>query len=208
MASLKTKTLANGDGKKRKRDVEDAEIIHIPPTNLEVDSDGEDSASSDDGEVEPFPVLDSGSSDTSSDEEEEEEEEEEGGEHDTDDTEVDEQYGVDGEPPLDGKTIISKITGRPKRVYPEIDPEYDSDSSTEEVRQPILFNLPLTPCSRTQIGSGIFRCIGTMTCLTSAIPSTGRKYFDPLEETSSTNSWRPQGTLVHGTPHTYLLQHR
>lgn len=31
------------------------------------------------------------------------------------------------------RTVISKITGRPKRVYPEIEPDYDSDSSTEEV---------------------------------------------------------------------------
>ena len=32
------------------------------------------------------------------------------------------------------KTITSDITGRPKRVYPPIEPDYDSDSSTEEVR--------------------------------------------------------------------------
>lgn len=32
------------------------------------------------------------------------------------------------------KIITSNITGRPKRVYPEIEPDYDSDSSTEEVR--------------------------------------------------------------------------
>lgn len=32
------------------------------------------------------------------------------------------------------KIVTSKITGRPKRVYPEIEPDYDSDSSTEEVR--------------------------------------------------------------------------
>ncbi|KAK0191196.1 NUC169 domain-containing protein [Armillaria mellea] len=30
------------------------------------------------------------------------------------------------------KTVISDITGQPKRVYPEIEPEYDSDSSTED----------------------------------------------------------------------------
>jgi ribosome biogenesis protein ERB1 len=135
MASLKTKSVVNGDGKKRKRDVEDTETIRIPPTNLEVDSDGEDSGSSDGGEAEPFPELDSGSSDTSSGEEEEEGEEEEGNEHETDDTEVDEHDGADETPPLDGKTVISSITGRPKRVYSEIDPEYDSDSSTEEVRK-------------------------------------------------------------------------
>lgn len=137
MASLKTKMLVNSDGKKRKRDVEDADIIHIPPTNLEVDSDGEESVSSDDGEAEPFPELDSGSSDTSSDEEKGEDEEDEGSADDTEETDVDEQDGADEEPPLDGKTVISNITGRPKRVYPEIVPEYDSDSSTEEVRKPM-----------------------------------------------------------------------
>ena len=32
------------------------------------------------------------------------------------------------------KTVISDITGQPKKVYPEIEPDYDSDSSTEDVR--------------------------------------------------------------------------
>ena len=133
MVSLKTKMLVKDDGKKRKRDVEDAEIIHIPPTNLEVDSDGEDSLSSDDGDAEPFPELDSGSSDTVSNEEEEEGEGQGGNADDTEETDVDSEDGADEKPPLDGKTVISKITGRPKRVYPEVAPEYDSDSSTEEV---------------------------------------------------------------------------
>jgi ribosome biogenesis protein ERB1 len=31
------------------------------------------------------------------------------------------------------KTIISDITGQPKTIYPEIEPDYDSDSSTEDV---------------------------------------------------------------------------
>jgi hypothetical protein len=201
MASLKTKMLVKGDGKKRKRDVEDAEIIHIPPTNLEVDSDGEGSVSSDDGDAEPFPELDSGSSDTSSGEEKEDEEDEEGSADDTEETDVDEQDGPYEEPPLDGKTVISNITGRPKRVYPEIVPEYDSDSSTEEVRKPGLFSLPLMPRGRTPIESGIFQCTGMTTSLISATISTGRKCFDPREETSSTNSWRPQRTLAHGAVH-------
>jgi hypothetical protein len=191
MASLKTKMLVNGDGKKRKRDVEDAEIIHIPPANLEIDSDGEDSVTSDDGDAEPFPELDSGSSDTISDEEKGEEEEEEGSADDTEETDVDEQDDADEEPPLDGKTVISNITGRPKRVYPEIVPEYDSDSSTEEVRKLFLFSLPLMLCIRTPIESGIFQCTGMMTSLILATMSTGRKCSDRREETSSTNSWRP-----------------
>ena len=192
----------NGDGKKRKRDVEDAEIIHIPPTNLEVDSDSEISVSSDDGDAEPFPELDSGSSDTSSDEEKGEGEED-GSADDTEETDVDELDGADKETPLDGKTVISNITGRPKRVYPEIIPEYDSDSSTEEVSEPCLFSLPLMPCVRTPIELGIFQCTGMMTSLTSVMISTGRKCFDPRAETSSTNSWRPQRTLAHGATHAY-----
>jgi len=191
MASLQTETLVNSDGKKRKRVVEDAESIQLPPTNLEVDSDGENSASIDDGEVEPFPELDSGSSDASSDEEGEGEGEEEGDEHDTDDTEGDEHDGANKEPPLDGKTVISNITGRPKRIYPEIDPEYDSDSSTEEVRKPVSLQPSMTRRSRTLIESGIFQCTGMMTFLISVTTSTGRKCFDPHEETSLTNSWRP-----------------
>jgi hypothetical protein len=35
-------------------------------------------------------------------------------------------------------TVVSNITGRPKRVYPDIEPDYDSDSSTEDVRAPVL----------------------------------------------------------------------
>ena len=193
----------NGDEKKRKRDVEDAEIIHIPPTNLEVDSDSEISVSSDDGDAEPFPELDSGSSDTSSDEEKGEGEEEDGSADDTEETDVDELDGADKEPPLDGKTIISNITGRPKRVYPEIIPEYDSDSSTEEVREPGLFSLPLMPCIRTPIELEMFQCIGMTIYLISATISTGRKCFDPRAETSLINSWRRQRTLAHGTVHAY-----
>ena len=33
----------------------------------------------------------------------------------------------------EAKVITSEITGQPKKVYPEIEPDYDSDSSTEEV---------------------------------------------------------------------------
>ena len=33
----------------------------------------------------------------------------------------------------EAKIITSTITGQPKKVYPEIEPDYDSDSSTEEV---------------------------------------------------------------------------
>jgi hypothetical protein len=45
-----------------------------------------------------------------------------------------------------GKTVVSRITGQALRQYPEIEPGYDSDSSTEEVRTvaswPSLLNNP------------------------------------------------------------------
>jgi ribosome biogenesis protein ERB1 len=37
------------------------------------------------------------------------------------------------------KNVVSDITNQPKLVYPEIEPDYDSDSSTEDVS----FYLPL-----------------------------------------------------------------
>ncbi|KAI0301803.1 BOP1NT-domain-containing protein [Multifurca ochricompacta] len=40
------------------------------------------------------------------------------------------------------KTVVSDITGQPKKVYPEIEPDYDSDSSTEDAPNRIG-NIPL-----------------------------------------------------------------
>lgn len=95
---------------------------------------------SDDGEADAFPELD-----TRSDTEDEEVEGsvDEGEDEDEDeDEEEDAESSGEGEGSSDddelhifpkAKTITSKITGQPKKVYPEIEPDYDSDSSTEEV---------------------------------------------------------------------------
>lgn len=88
---------------------------------------------SDDGDYEEFPEIDA-----ASDTDDEEEEEENGG--------VEEEYsssdtsGSDERLPIfpTAKVIISDITGEPKKVYPEIEPDYDSDSSTEDVSTPYL----------------------------------------------------------------------
>jgi ribosome biogenesis protein ERB1 len=97
------------------------------------DEEGEEGApGSDDGEVDEFPEIDSRSDsedegydgsdvEGSSDENEEEA-------HSASDTDSDFHIFPQS------KTIISDITGHPKRVYPEIEPDYDSDSSTEDVR--------------------------------------------------------------------------
>ena len=88
---------------------------------------------SDDGDYEAFPEIDA-ASDT------EDEEDEEQDEDDNEDDEEEEDYssdasGSDKRLPIfpKAKVIISDITGEPKKVYPEIEPDYDSDSSTEDV---------------------------------------------------------------------------
>ncbi|KIJ56526.1 hypothetical protein M422DRAFT_197467 [Sphaerobolus stellatus SS14] len=101
------------------------------------DDEEEDSSVDDDGEVEDFPELDpdSDSEEEDSDDEENEESEQE---FDEDAQEEDSEGSVSdfseekpGVYPTP-KAIISKITGQPKLVYPHIEPNYDSDSSTED----------------------------------------------------------------------------
>lgn len=94
----------------------------------EDDEDGE--GESDDGEADEFPELDV-RSDTSEEyqSEDEEDEGEDDGEEDDEDEESDRDLHIFPK----AKTITSDITGQPKKVYPEIEPDYDSDSSTEDV---------------------------------------------------------------------------
>lgn len=103
------------------------------------DEEGEEGVvDSDDGEADEFPEIDSRSDsddekyegpdvgDSSSDEDDDAEEDED-----------EEASSSDADSDLhifpQSKTVISNITGQPKRVYPEIEPDYDSDSSTEDV---------------------------------------------------------------------------
>lgn len=88
---------------------------------------------SDDGEVDDFPEIDArsdtdeeGDDEDDEDESVNEEDEEDEGESDA----SDDSLHVWPKP----KTVISDITGQPKRVYDDIEPDYDSDSSTEDVR--------------------------------------------------------------------------
>jgi ribosome biogenesis protein ERB1 len=66
------------------------------------------------------------------------------------------------------RTVVSKITGVPKREYPDIEPGYDSDSSTEEVHTLVIlfarYNLT-NPIQflRTRIALATSLCIGTTT---------------------------------------------
>ena len=127
--------------RKRKQLVEDdapAENL-FEADNLEMLSDEEDDGSeeSDDGHVDEFPEIDT-RSDGDSDEDELTDD---AGDSESED-ESEEDHGLDSDSHSDdselhifpkAKTIISEVTGQEKRVYPEIEPEYDSDSSTEDV---------------------------------------------------------------------------
>ncbi len=92
------------------------------------DEEGGDDVESDNGEVDEFPEIDP-ASDSEDEEYDSEEDEEEDDENDEDDSSDDELHIFPK-----GETIVSDVTGHPKRVYPEIEPDYDSDSSTEDVR--------------------------------------------------------------------------
>ncbi|KAF8917800.1 NUC169 domain-containing protein [Mucidula mucida] len=89
------------------------------------EGDNEDSDAND--EVDEFPEIDAQSDseeyDSAADAEEDEDDE-----ADDDDASSDNEHHIFPRP----KTVVSDITGQPKRVYPEIEPDYDSDSSTED----------------------------------------------------------------------------
>ena len=140
---------AKKQSKKRKAAPEEEAPAAPPPAafpqnvGLEMGSEdeGEDGGDvSDDGEVDAFPEIDARSDtddedyeDDGEDDSEDEDEEDEGEEDEEDE---DYENGSDDDLHIfpKAKTVISDITGQPKRVYPEIEPDYDSDSSTEDVR--------------------------------------------------------------------------
>jgi ribosome biogenesis protein ERB1 len=125
----------------KKRKQVDDEVPEPSPfvdaVGLEMLSEEEDEdavSGSDDGEVDEFPEID-----TRSDSEDEKYEggQEDSNEEEDEEDEEENSSASDADSDLhifpESKTIISNITGQPKRVYPEIEPDYDSDSSTEDV---------------------------------------------------------------------------
>jgi ribosome biogenesis protein ERB1 len=133
-------TAANGS-KKRKHaedELKGASRPDIPDAiGLDLHSDEEEEGGEDsDGDVDEFPELDtrsdSNDGEDSSDEEEasvDEDENEEDESEDGSETGTDDELSVFPK----AKVVTSEITGQPKKVYPEIEPDYDSDSSTEDV---------------------------------------------------------------------------
>jgi ribosome biogenesis protein ERB1 len=94
------------------------------------EEEGQFDSGSDDGEVDEFPGIDMGGDSGSDGSDADEDREEISSEDEEDDIENDSDLQIFPK----AKTIVSDITGQQKRVYPEIEPEYDSDSSTEDVR--------------------------------------------------------------------------
>lgn len=138
--------------RKRKQNVKEAspssEAETFPTDGLDMLSGDEDEQEnkfvqdSDIDEVDAFPEIDA-ASDT-----EEEEGESSGDDAKLSETAVEEEDDEDASSDDDlhifpkAKTVISDITGQPKKVYPEIEPDYDSDSSTEDAPTRVG-NIPL-----------------------------------------------------------------
>lgn len=175
--SLKRKTTHDD------RPVSEAALLNGNGNAIDMASDSEDEdfvpAASDDEDEDEFPEIDTRSD---SDDEDTPDEDEDAG----DASSSSETLHVG---PV-GKTIISDITGRPKTVYPEIDPDYDSDSSTEDVRVILASVFQVLTARRTQIASGTCPCTGTTICLTLATIWKGKRSSRLQRATSSTNSLR------------------
>lgn len=123
--------------KKRKEPEQDedhksafAEAVRLEMLSDEEKREGEEGEDEEsDEEIDEFPEIDAESDE---DEEEDEGEEDEGSSPSGSDSDLSSDMHIFPK----SKNIISDITGHPKRVYPEIEPEYDSDSSIEDVRVP------------------------------------------------------------------------
>lgn len=136
----------NGNKKRKQETDEDIRSLRkgdfAEEVGLEMQSEDEGEEGpeeSDEGEADEFPELDTGD-DTDEDELGAVDEDEEYSDSEEEEEDEEEEGSDEGET-SDGslhvfpraKVITSKITGQPKKVYPEIEPDYDSDSSTEDV---------------------------------------------------------------------------
>lgn len=137
---------ASGNKKRKQETDEDIKSLRkddfAEEVGLEMQSEDEGEEGpeeSDEGEADEFPELDTGD-DTDEDEVGAVDEDEEDSDSEEEEEDEEEEGSDEGET-SDGslhvfpraKVITSKITGQPKKVYPEIEPDYDSDSSTEDV---------------------------------------------------------------------------
>ncbi|KAJ3886353.1 NUC169 domain-containing protein [Lentinula edodes] len=121
---------ARGSKKRKQHGQDESADTFNEAVNLEMLSDEEDreEAESDNGEVDDFPEIDASSDESGEEDETYESEEDTGASEEGSSSGSQEQLHIFPE----AKTIVSDITGQEKRVYPEIEPDYDSDSSTED----------------------------------------------------------------------------
>ena len=101
-----------------------------PELEMLSDEEDEQQLDSDEEAHDDFPELDL-QSDSEGDDSVEGESEDEEDEEEELSTDEDSDDSINPFPK--SKLIVSDITKQPKRVYPEIEPDYDSDSSTEDV---------------------------------------------------------------------------
>lgn len=121
---------------KKRKHANDDEAQDMFSTAVEMEMPSEDEAevqASDDDPADDFPELDLQSD--SEDDSESENDSKEESEDDSEESNEDDADTFDDDLHIfpKAKNVISDITGQPKRVYPDIEPEYDSDSSTEDV---------------------------------------------------------------------------
>ncbi|KAJ1311022.1 hypothetical protein OPQ81_009528 [Rhizoctonia solani] len=130
MAAKANGGLTNGKVLPKKRKEVDEEDEEQLGASLDMpvasDSEGEQDGDESDGEADEFPEIDTRSSSEEEDSESDEPDHSEEEETSSSDAES------NGPIPLGGKVITSEITGQPKRIYNPIEPDYDSDSSTED----------------------------------------------------------------------------
>ncbi|KAH0839680.1 ribosome biogenesis protein ERB1 [Lanmaoa asiatica] len=108
-----------------------AEAVRLEMLSDEEKREGKNEES--DEEVDEFPEIDAGTNSGSDDESDgDQESDEDEGEEDEGSSPLGSESDSDVHIFPKSRNIISEITGHPKRVYPEIEPEYDSDSSTED----------------------------------------------------------------------------
>ena len=103
--------------------------LHNGQLEMLSEEENEDLVSDDDGLVDDFPELNVQSDSNSSETGHSIADDDDDSAENSDDSESVNSLHLIPKP----KKVVSDITHQPKLVYPEIEPDYDSDSSTEDV---------------------------------------------------------------------------
>ena len=145
--------------------LKDERVLSAGTLEMLSEDERDEEPESDDGDYDEFPEIDA-ASDTEGEEDEDEDEQEDEDESDSssDASGSDKRLSIFPK----ARVVISDITGEPKKVYPEIEPDYDSDSSTEDVSTSpapaLIKRVTILTAYRTLTESETSPCTGTMTC--------------------------------------------